>query len=35
MDFSEVVPCVHYAGDSTFITWFDDDRLVIIEVVEL
>ena len=34
MDFSEVVPCVHYAGVFTFITWFDDDRLVIIEVVE-
>ena len=34
MDFSEVVFCVHYADASTFITWFDDDKLVIFEVVQ-
>ena len=34
VDFNEVVFCVHYADASTFITWFDDDRLVILEVVQ-
>ena len=34
MDFGEVVFCVHYADASTFITWFDDDRLVFLEVVQ-
>ena len=34
MDFGEVVFCVHYADASTFITWFDDDGLVILEVVQ-
>ena len=34
MDFNEVVSCVYYADASTFITWFDDDRLVILEVIQ-
>ena len=34
MDFSEVVSCVHYANASTFITWLDDNGLVILEVVQ-
>ena len=34
VDFGEVVFCVHYAYASTFITWFDDDGLVILEVVQ-
>ena len=29
VDFSEVVPCVHYANVSTFITCFDGDGLII------
>ena len=33
VDFGEVVSCVHYANASNFITWFDDNRLVIFEVV--
>ena len=34
VDLSEVVSCVHYANVSTFITWFDDNGLVIFEVVK-
>ena len=34
MDFGEVVSCVHDTDASTFITRFDDDRLVILEVVQ-
>ena len=34
MDFGEVASCVHCADASTFITWFDDDGLVILEVVQ-
>ena len=34
VDFSEVVSCVHNANASTFITWFDDNGLVIFEVVQ-
>ena len=34
VDFSEVVFCVHYTNASTFITWFDDNGLVIYEVVQ-
>ena len=34
MDFGEVASCVHYADASTFMTRFDDDRLVILEVVQ-
>ena len=34
MDFSEVVSCVHYADASTLITWFDDNRLFILEVFQ-
>ena len=32
VDFSEIVSCVHYTNASTFITWFDDNGLVIFEV---
>ena len=34
VDFGEVVSCVHYADSSNFITWFDDDGLVILEVLQ-
>ena len=34
MDFGEIVFCVHYADVSTFIAWFDDGGLVILEVVQ-
>ena len=34
VDFSELVSCVHYANAFTFITWFDDNGLVIFEVVQ-
>ena len=34
VDLSEVVSCVHYINASPFITWFDDNRLVIFEVVK-
>ena len=34
VDFSEVVFCVHYANASTFTTLFDDNGLVIFEVVQ-
>ena len=34
VDFGEVVSCVHYANASTFIVWFDDNELVIFEVVQ-
>ena len=33
-DFSEVVSCVHYANASILITWFDDNRLFILEVFQ-
>ena len=33
VDLSEVVSFVHYANASTFITLFDDNGLVIFEVV--
>ena len=32
--FSEVVSCIHYANASTFIAWFDDNGLIIFEVVQ-
>ena len=32
--FGEVVLCVHCSDASTFTTWFDDDELVILEVVQ-
>ena len=34
MDFSEVVFCVNYANASILIKWFDDNELVILEVVQ-
>ena len=34
VDFGEVVSCVHYADVSIFITWFDDNGLVIFEVAQ-
>ena len=34
MDFGKVVACVHYANASTFITWFDDNILVILKVIQ-
>ena len=34
VDFGEVVFCIHYADASTFITWFDDDGLVFLGVVQ-
>ena len=34
VNFAEVVSCVHYADSSNFVTWFDDDGLVILEVVQ-
>ena len=34
VDFDEVVSWVHYPNVSTFITWFDDNGLVIFEVVQ-
>ena len=34
VDFGEVVSCVHYADVSIFIAWFDDDGLVLLEVVQ-
>ena len=34
MDFSEVVSFVHYANRCTLITGFDDDGLVILEVIQ-
>ena len=34
VDLSEVVSYVNYANVSTFITWFDDNGLVIFEVVK-
>ena len=34
VDFSKVVSCVHYANASTFITWFDDNGLVILKVIQ-
>ena len=33
VEFSEVVFCVHCANASIFITWLDDNRLVIFEIV--
>ena len=34
VDLREVVSCVHYANASVFITWFDENGLVIFEVVK-
>ena len=34
VEFGEVVSSVHYADGSTFITWFHDDGLVILEVAQ-
>ena len=34
VDLGEVVSCIHCADIFTFITWFDDDGLVILEVVQ-
>ena len=34
VDLGEVVSCIHSADIFTFITWFDDDGLVILEVVQ-
>ena len=34
MDFGEVVPSIPCADASIFIIWFDDDGLVIVEVVQ-
>ena len=34
LDFGEIISCVHYANASTFIIWFDDNELVIFEVVQ-
>ena len=34
VDFSDVVTCVHYANAPTFIAWFDNNRLVILKVVQ-
>ena len=31
VDFSEVVFCVHYVNASIFITWYDDDGLVVLD----
>ena len=33
-DLREVVSCVHYANACAFITWFDENGLVIFEVVK-
>ena len=33
VDISEIVSCVHYANAYAFITWFDDNGLVIFEVI--
>ena len=32
--FIEVVSCVHYVNSSTFMTWFDDNELVIFKAVQ-
>ena len=34
VDFSEVVFYAHYANASIFITWLDDNGLVIFEIVQ-
>ena len=34
MDSREVMPYVHDTNVSTFMTWFDDNGLVIFEVVQ-
>ena len=34
MDVNEVVSCVHYSNASAFITWFNDNGLIIFKVVQ-